>query len=161
PLCEIVSKPDMTSPEEAKAYLDEIRQLLLELGVSDCEMQEGSLRCDANVNVHVPQPDGSFVATPIVEVKNMNSFGAVQRARKAEADAQYDEIQPPKPKLRDGPKTAAGWNGAKGVTVVQRRKEEGSDYRPFPEPDLVPVLVDGPRLKRVREELGELPAARR
>src|SRR3954462_867452 len=66
PLLEIVSKPELSSPEEAKAYLEEIRLLLRETGVSDCEMQEGSLRCDANVNVHVPQPDGTFVATPIV-----------------------------------------------------------------------------------------------
>src|SRR5919206_4000578 len=73
PLLEIVSKPELSAPEEAKAYLEEIRLLLRELGVSDCEMQEGSLRCDANVNVHVPQ-DGGTAATPIVEVKNLNSF---------------------------------------------------------------------------------------
>src|SRR5438105_943605 len=82
PLCEIVSKPDLSSPEEAKAYLEEIRLLLRETGVSDCEMQEGSLRCDANVNVHVPLPDGSVAATPITEVKNLNSFRAVERAMK-------------------------------------------------------------------------------
>src|SRR5207249_723933 len=70
PLLEIVSKPEIETAEEAKAYLEELRLLLREIGVSDCEMQEGSLRCDANINLHVPQPDGSFIATPIIEVKN-------------------------------------------------------------------------------------------
>src|SRR5262245_17098116 len=84
PLLEIVSKPEMTSPEEAKAYLEEIRLLLRELEVSDCEMQEGSLRCDANINIHVPLPGGGYAATPIVEVKNLNSFRAVERAMKFE-----------------------------------------------------------------------------
>src|SRR5437899_3794416 len=93
PLLEIVSHPDLTSPEEAKAYLEEIRLLLRELEVSDCEMQEGSLRCDANVNLHIDQPDGSVVATPIVEVKNLNSIRAVERAMKYEAQRQYDEFR--------------------------------------------------------------------
>src|SRR5215470_17071865 len=93
PLLEIVSHPDINTPEEAKAYLEEIRLLMRELGVSDCEMQEGSLRCDANVNIHVPQPDGSFAATPIVEVKNLNSFRAVERAMKYEAQRQYEEFR--------------------------------------------------------------------
>ena len=92
PLLEIVSEPDLSTPEEAKAYLEEIRLLLRETGVSDCEMQEGSLRCDANVNLHVPQPDGSFAATPIVEVKNLNSFRAVERAMKYEAERQSREL---------------------------------------------------------------------
>src|SRR5437016_4525853 len=90
PLLEIVSRPDLTSPEEARAYLEELRLLLRELGVSDCEMQEGSLRCDANVNVHVPEPGGGVAATPIVEVKNLNSFRAVERAMKYEARRQYE-----------------------------------------------------------------------
>src|SRR5437764_10908445 len=101
PLLEIVSKPDMNSPEEAVAYLEEIRLMMRELGVSDCEMQEGSLRCDANVNVHVPQPDGGQVATPIVEVKNLNSFRAVDRAIKYEAQRQYDEFRRTGQKLGD------------------------------------------------------------
>src|SRR5262245_41535561 len=93
PLLEIVSKPDIGSPEEAKAYLEEIRLLMRELEVSDCEMQEGSLRCDANINLHVPQPDGAFVATPLIEVKNLNSFRGVERAMKYEADRQLQELQ--------------------------------------------------------------------
>ena len=163
PLLEIVSQPEMTSPEEAKAYLEEIRLLLREIGVSDCEMQEGSLRCDANVNIHIPQPDSSVAATPIVEIKNLNSFRAVERATRYEAQRQYEQFQ------RDGQKwgdpgvhkVTAGWNDARGVTIVQRRKEEASDYRYFPEPDLVPIVVDAAWLDRTRAEMGELPATQR
>ncbi|MGH7223557.1 MAG: Asp-tRNA(Asn)/Glu-tRNA(Gln) amidotransferase subunit GatB, partial [Gemmataceae bacterium] len=153
PLLEIVSQPELSAPEEAKAYLEEVRLLLREIGVSDCEMQEGSLRCDANVNLHVPQEDGSLIKTPIVEVKNLNSFRAVERAMKFEAQRQYDES------LRDGnyrlekmAKATAGWDEHRGVTVVQRRKEEASDYRYFPEPDLMPVVVDAAWLERARAE---------
>ncbi len=92
PLLEIVSEPDLSAPEEAKAYLEEIRLLLRETGVSDCEMQEGSLRCDANINIHVPQADGMILATPIVEVKNLNSFRAVEKAMKYEAERQSGEL---------------------------------------------------------------------
>jgi aspartyl-tRNA(Asn)/glutamyl-tRNA(Gln) amidotransferase subunit B len=161
PLCEIVSQPDLASPEEAKAYLEEIRLLLRETGVSDCEMQEGSLRCDANVNVHIPQPDGSVAATPITEVKNLNSFRAVERAMKYEAERQYAQFQKDGKRLGEVAKATAGWDEAKGVTVVQRRKEEAADYRYFPEPDLVPVVVDAEWRERVRSEMGELPAAQR
>jgi aspartyl-tRNA(Asn)/glutamyl-tRNA(Gln) amidotransferase subunit B len=191
PLLEIVSEPDLSTPEEAKAYLEELRLLLRELAISDCQMQEGSLRCDANVNVHIPQPDGSFVATPIIEVKNMNSFDGVLRALKYEAERQYEEyrekggkawdlmpgermtIGPNPPAVyhkvgerRDGQlvpvaKATAGWDAARRRTEVQRRKEEASDYRYFPEPDLVPVQVDEAWLRRVRGGLGELPAEQR
>jgi aspartyl-tRNA(Asn)/glutamyl-tRNA(Gln) amidotransferase subunit B len=161
PLLEIVSQPELSAPEEAKAYLEEIRLLLRELEVSDCEMQEGSLRCDANVNVHVPQPGGSFAATPIVEVKNLNSFRAVERAMKYEAQRQYEEFRQTGKRLGEIAKATAGWDENRGITVVQRRKEEASDYRYFPEPDLVPVEVDADWLARVRASLGELPAAQR
>jgi aspartyl-tRNA(Asn)/glutamyl-tRNA(Gln) amidotransferase subunit B len=161
PLLEIVSHPDLTSPEEARAYLEEIRLLLRELEVSDCEMQEGSLRCDANVNIHVPLAGDGYAATPIVEVKNLNSIRAVERAMKYEAQRQYEEIQRTGKKLGEVAKATAGWDDARGVTVVQRRKEEASDYRYFPEPDLVPVDVDAAWLERVRAGLGELPVALR
>jgi aspartyl-tRNA(Asn)/glutamyl-tRNA(Gln) amidotransferase subunit B len=161
PLLEIVSQPDLSAPEEAKAYLEEIRLLLREIGVSDCEMQEGSLRCDANVNVHVPQPDGSVAATPIVEVKNLNSFRSVERAMKYEAQRQYEQFLKDGQRLGQVSKATAGWDENRGVTVVQRRKEEASDYRYFPDPDLVPVTVDAATLRRVREEMGELPSEQR
>src|SRR5438876_604243 len=161
PLLEIVSKPEIASPEEARAYLEEIRLLLREIEVSDCEMQEGSLRCDANVNLHIDQPDGSVVATPIVEVKNLNSIRAVERAMKYEAQRQYDEFPRTGKKLGEVSKATAGWNEERGVTIVQRRKEEASDYRYFPEPDLVPVEVDGAWVERIGSQLGELPAIQR
>ncbi|HTU93595.1 MAG TPA: Asp-tRNA(Asn)/Glu-tRNA(Gln) amidotransferase subunit GatB [Gemmataceae bacterium] len=162
PLLEIVSQPDLSSPEEAKAYLEEIRLLLREIGVSDCEMQEGSLRCDANVNIHIPQADGSVIKTPIVEVKNLNSFRAVERAVKYEAERQYEEaLRDDNYRLGQVSKATAGWDEVRGATIVQRRKEEASDYRYFPEPDLVPVVVEEAWLERARAEMGELPAAQR
>ncbi len=162
PLLEIVSQPDLSSPEEAKAYLEEIRLLLREIGVSDCEMQEGSLRCDANVNIHIPQADGSVIKTPIVEVKNLNSFRAVERAMKFEAQRQYEEaLQDTNYRLGKVSKATAGWDEVRGATIMQRRKEEASDYRYFPEPDLVPIVVEDAWLERARAEMGELPAAQR
>jgi aspartyl-tRNA(Asn)/glutamyl-tRNA(Gln) amidotransferase subunit B len=161
PLLEIVSKPELSSPEEARTYLEEMRLLLREIEVSDCEMQEGSLRCDANINLHVPQPDGSFVATPIVEVKNLNSIAAVERAMKYEAERQYEEFRANGKKLGEVSKATAGWDDVRRVTRIQRRKEEASDYRYFPEPDLVPVTVDAAVLEAARAGLGELPAAQR
>ncbi|MDW8224103.1 MAG: Asp-tRNA(Asn)/Glu-tRNA(Gln) amidotransferase subunit GatB, partial [Gemmatales bacterium] len=160
PLLEIVTRPDMNSPEEARLFLEELRLLLRELKVSDCEMQEGSLRVDANINIHIPQGDG-YVATPIVEVKNLNSFRSVERAMAYEAQRQYEEFRRTGKKLGEVPKATAGWDEDHGVTVVQRRKEEASDYRYFPEPDLVPVLVDQAWLERIRAELPELPSVRR
>jgi aspartyl-tRNA(Asn)/glutamyl-tRNA(Gln) amidotransferase subunit B len=174
PLLEIVSQPELSSPEETRAYLEEMRLLLREIEVSDCEMQEGSLRCDANINLHIPLqgdplPSGErgrgegieFVATPIVEVKNLNSIAAVERAMKYEAERQFEEFQETGKKLGDVPKATAGWDDVRRVTRIQRRKEEASDYRYFPDPDLVPVTVDAKTLDAARANLGELPAAQR
>lgn len=158
PLLEIVSQPDMRSPLEAKAYLTEIKLLLTYLGVSDCNMQEGSLRVDANVNLHINLPDGHVAKTPIVEIKNMNSFRAVERALAFEADRQYDEWRETGKTIGSSPKQTSGWDDVANVTRPQRYKEESSDYRYFPEPDLAPVTVGDKEIDRIREELGELPA---
>jgi aspartyl-tRNA(Asn)/glutamyl-tRNA(Gln) amidotransferase subunit B len=160
PLLEIVSQPDLRSPAEAKAYLTELKLLLNYLGVSDCNMQEGSLRVDANINLHIDTPAGS-VATPIVEVKNMNSFRAVERAMTYEAQRQYAIWQETGKRLGEVPKSTRGWDEAKQMTYLQREKEESSDYRYFPEPDLVPVTTTDAQIERVRASLGELPAALR
>jgi aspartyl-tRNA(Asn)/glutamyl-tRNA(Gln) amidotransferase subunit B len=157
PLMEIVTEPDLRSPAEAKAWLSELKLLLTYLGVSDCNMQEGSLRVDANVNLHVETPDGP-VATPIVEVKNMNSFRAVERALEYEAPRQYEVWKDTRAKFHKGTKQTWGWDDTRGVTYPQRSKEESSDYRYFPEPDLVPVNVSEVQIAAVRAELGELPA---
>jgi len=160
PLLEIVSQPDMRSALEAKAYLSELKLLLTYLGVSDCNMQEGSLRVDANINLHVDTPQGK-VATPIVEVKNMNSFRAVERAMEYEAERHYQVWKETGQKLGDVPKQTRGWDDAANVTRGQRHKEESSDYRYFPDPDLVPVLVTPEKVQEVAAALGELPAALR
>jgi aspartyl-tRNA(Asn)/glutamyl-tRNA(Gln) amidotransferase subunit B len=160
PLLEIVSEPDMRSPAEAKAYLTELKLLLNYLGVSDCNMQEGSLRVDANINLHIDTPEGK-VATPIVEVKNMNSFRAVERALTYEAERQWQDWQETRHKMGDVPKTTRGWDEASQTTREQRSKEESSDYRYFPDPDLVPVTVTDAEVEQVHASLGELPAALR
>jgi aspartyl-tRNA(Asn)/glutamyl-tRNA(Gln) amidotransferase subunit B len=160
PLLEIVSQPDLRSPLEAKAYLTELKLLLLYLGVSDCNMEQGSLRVDANINLHIDTPSGK-VATPIVEVKNMNSFRAVERAMAFEAERQYDVWQETKRKLGDVPKQTRGWDDQASVTRGQRSKEESSDYRYFPDPDLAPVAASPEEAAEVRAALGELPAALR
>jgi aspartyl-tRNA(Asn)/glutamyl-tRNA(Gln) amidotransferase subunit B len=161
PLLEIVSEPDLTSPEEARAYLEELRLLLRTIGASDCEMQEGSLRCDANVNVHVLLPGGGTSATPIVEIKNLNSFRSVERAVRYEAERQYEQFRKDGKKIGEVAKATAGWDDERGVTVVQRRKEEAADYRYFPEPDLGEVVVDQAMQQKARVAMGELPAAAR
>jgi aspartyl-tRNA(Asn)/glutamyl-tRNA(Gln) amidotransferase subunit B len=157
PLLEIVSEPDMRSPAEAKAYLTELKLLLTYLGVSDCNMQEGSLRVDANINLHIDTPQGK-IATPIVEVKNVNSFRAVEKAMAYEAERQYEVWQETGQVMGKVPKQTRGWDDVAEVTRGQRHKEESSDYRYFPEPDLAPVTVTEERLSGVRASLGELPA---
>src|SRR5687768_2468929 len=157
PLLEIVSQPDMRSSAEAKAFLQELKLLLTYLGVSDCNMQEGSLRVDANVNLHIDKGE-ERIATPIVEIKNMNSFRAVERALDYEAARQWREWQDDGRRLGDAPKQTRGWDDAAGVTRGQRSKEESSDYRYFPDPDLAPVTTTSEQIEAIRQSLGELPA---
>jgi aspartyl-tRNA(Asn)/glutamyl-tRNA(Gln) amidotransferase subunit B len=160
PLLEIVSAPDMRSALEARAYLTELKLLLTYIGVSDCNMQEGSLRVDANINLHLPdtrQP-AKKVATPIVEVKNMNSFRAVERAMEFEAQRQYEVWLETRQQLGQVPKQTRGWDEQAQVTKGQRSKEESSDYRYFPDPDLAPVMTTATEVEEVRAGLGELPA---
>src|SRR5690606_3804827 len=128
---------------------------------SDCNMQEGSLRVDANVNLHVHTADGQKVATPIVEIKNMNSFRAVERAIAYEAERQYEVFQQTGQKIGDVPKQTRGWDDQAMVTRGQRHKEESSDYRYFPDPDLCPVVTTKQGVDAVKQSLGELPAQTR
>ena len=163
PLLEIVTEPDVRSAEEARVFLEELHLLLTYLSVSDCNMQEGSLRCDANVNLHVAQPDGTTAATPIVEIKNLNSFRNVEAAIEHEVRRQQEEFEATGIKMGDpgGEKQTRGFNPAKGTTFAQRGKEEASDYRYFPDPDLVPVTLTDAEVEEVRSGLCELPADRR
>ena len=141
PLLEIVTEPEIRSPADARGCLEELRLTLRYLEVSDCEMQEGSLRCDANVNLHIHK-DGQKIATPIVEIKNLNSFRSVEKALIHEAERQYNKWREDGKTINDAPKTTRGWNDVDEVTKPQREKETAADYRYFPEPDLVPVVVD-------------------
>ena len=163
PLLEIVSEPDIRSAAEAKSFLDELHLLLTFLGVSDCNMQEGSLRCDANINLWIEQENGEPAPTPIVEVKNLNSFRAVEAAVEFEADRQAKEFAKTGIRLGDpgGEKETRGWDAARNATFSQRGKEEASDYRYFPDPDLVPVTVSESLIAEIRAALTEPPASRR
>lgn len=158
PLLEIVSHPDMRSADQAKSYLAELRLLLTHLGVSDCEMQEGSLRVDANVNLHL-DVDGTSVATPIVEVKNLNSFRNVGRAIDYEVQRQIIAWEETRQTIADSPKTTRGWDDAAEQTFIQREKELSADYRYFPDPDLLPIRLPRDWVDQTAAALGELPAA--
>src|SRR4029077_6491850 len=137
PLLEIVTEPDIRSPADARSCLEELRLTLRYLEVSDCEMQEGSLRCDANVNLHITK-NGQTIATPIVEIKNLNSFRAVEKALVHEVGRQNQKGKEDRKTINDAPKTTRGWNDVEEVTKPQREKETVADYRYFPDPDLVP-----------------------
>ena len=161
PLLEIVTKPDIRSGAEAHAFLDELKLLLTYLEVSDCNMQEGSLRCDANVNLHIADPNGGTIATPIVEVKNLNSFRGVEQAIEYESRRQFEQWKETGKRLGEVSKETRGWDAEQGATFGQRGKEEASDYRYFPDPDLVPVTIEETRREQIRASLAEFPAAKR
>ncbi len=141
PLLEIVSEPDLRSLEEARAYLEKLRTIIQYTGVSDCKMEEGSLRCDANVSV---RPAGGDALGTKTEIKNMNSFRALHRALAYEIERQIAV-------LTEGGRVVQetrAWDEDRGVTVSMRSKEEAHDYRYFPDPDLVPWLSTKLGLKR-------------
>ena len=163
PLLEIVSEPDIRSPRAARRYLEEVKLLLTYLGVSDCNMQEGSLRCDANINLHINGECEEPTATPIVEIKNMNSFRNVELALEYEADRQFHEWQQSGESLDEAgvTKRTRGWDAIRQITFAQRIKEDSSDYRYFPDPDLVPVTVPAEQIESIAREMCELPADRR
>lgn len=150
PLVEIVSQPDLRSAEEARQVLQELHALLTYLEVSDCNMQEGSLRCDANVNLHVHRDDGSKVATPIVEVKNLNSFRFTEQAIIYEIQRQREEFERTGKTIDQAPKSTRGFDPDRGVTYPLREKEEAADYRYFPDPDLVPVMISPAEIEQIR-----------
>jgi aspartyl-tRNA(Asn)/glutamyl-tRNA(Gln) amidotransferase subunit B len=154
PLMEIVGEPDLRSPEEAREYLVALRQILRYIGASTGNMEEGAFRCDANISIRAD--DGEFVG-PKVEIKNMNSFRAVERALRFEEQRQRDAVGRGEPLVQE----TRGWVEAQGVTVSQRTKEQAHDYRYFPEPDLPPLRMQPADVERIRESLPELPAARR
>jgi len=154
PLAEIVTEPDLCSPEEARIFLVKLRSIVQHLEVCDGNMEEGSMRCDANVSLRDAK---TAVLGTKAEIKNMNSFKAVKKALQFEVDRQ-------KGLLAEGEKIVQEtrhWDESKNVTVSMRSKEEAHDYRYFPEPDLLPVKVDSAIIDEIRKNLPELPEARR
>jgi aspartyl-tRNA(Asn)/glutamyl-tRNA(Gln) amidotransferase subunit B len=154
PLVEVVSEPDIRSPEQARAYLTELRSTLESLGVSDVRMEEGSLRCDANVSL---RPHGAQEFGTKVEIKNLNSIRSLERALRFEQGRQAEALTAGERLVQE----TRHWDENRGVTSSMRSKEFAFDYRYFPEPDLSPLEPDPAWIERLRSELPELPAARR
>jgi len=154
PLIEIVTEPDLRAPKDAAAFFAYLRELLVAVGVNDGNMEEGSLRCDANVSV---RRAGTEPLGTKAEIKNLNSFRFVEEALAYEIDRQIDALDAGERIVQE----TRLWDPAAKRTVSMRSKEEAHDYRYFPEPDLPPLVVDAARLEQVRRELPELPAARR
>lgn len=152
PLMEIVSEPDIRSPREASVFLSDLRSILRYLGISDANMDQGNLRCDANISL---RPIGQTELGTKVEIKNMNSFKMIERALEYEIERQTDMLE----RGDQIHQETRGWDDAKGVTTGQRSKEEANDYRYFPEPDLPPFVLAGSDidLEEIRTLLPELP----
>ena len=152
PLIEIVSEPDIRSVAEAKAYLETIRSILQYINISDCKMQEGSIRCDVNVSVHkIGEPFGTRC-----EMKNVNSFSAAIRGIEFEANRQIEILE------NGGTieQQTRRWDDAKGESILMRTKENANDYRYFPEPDLLTIVVDEEKIAELKNSLPELPNAK-
>jgi aspartyl-tRNA(Asn)/glutamyl-tRNA(Gln) amidotransferase subunit B len=154
PLAEIVSEPEISTPDEAYQYLTKLKEIILYTGVSDCNMEEGSLRCDANVSI---RPHGQQTLGTKVEVKNVNSFRFVKQALEYEIERQTEVLE-------DGgtiQQETRLYNPGEGRTYTMRSKERAHDYRYFPEPDLLPLIVDPAQQDAIRATLPELPEAKR
>jgi len=154
PLIEIVSEPDIRTPDEAFEYLTRLKEILLYTAVSDCNMEEGSLRCDANVSV---RPRGQEKFGTKAEVKNVNSFRFIRMALEYEIERQIEVIESGARVMQE----TRLWNAAEGRTYSMRSKEQAHDYRYFPEPDLPPLIVTADALTQAQRMLPELPEARR
>ncbi|OGN86012.1 MAG: glutaminyl-tRNA synthase (glutamine-hydrolyzing) subunit B [Chloroflexi bacterium GWC2_73_18] len=154
PLMEIVTEPDLRTPEQARRYAEELRLLLRAIGASDAEMEQGQMRVEANVSI---RPVGEAAFGTRAEVKNMNSFRSVERAIAYEVERQERVLDAGEPLVQE----TRGWDDDRGVTYTMRIKEGSDDYRYFPEPDLPPLRADPAWLEEIRGRLPELPAARR
>jgi aspartyl-tRNA(Asn)/glutamyl-tRNA(Gln) amidotransferase subunit B len=154
PLIEIVSEPELSSGEDVKAYLEKLKAILQYTEISDCKMEEGSLRCDVNISL---KEKGAAQLGTRAEIKNMNSFKAVQRAIEHEIERQADILAGGGQIIQE----TRSWDENRGITVSMRSKEEAHDYRYFPEPDLVPLVIENEWVERVRKTLPEMPDARK
>jgi len=156
PLLEIVTKPDMNSPEEVRELAQQLQRIVRYLGVSEADMQKGHMRFEPNVNLVITR-DGKEYKTPIVEVKNLNSFRAIERSVAHEVQRQLDAFAETGVTMEMGNKSTRGWDDTKQETVLQREKEEAHDYRYMPDPDLVPVVMTEKWRSEIRARLCELP----
>ena len=159
PLLEIVTEPDMNSGAEVRALAVELQRMVRFLGVSEADMQKGHMRFEPNINLAITK-DYAEYRTPIVEVKNLNSFRALERSVSYEEQRQLDEFRETGKVIEMGNKTTRGWDDEREITVLQREKEEAHDYRYFPEPDLVPVELTEEWLDEIRSRMCELPLKR-
>ncbi len=160
PLLEIVTAPDFRDAERVVLFAKLLRATCRALEVTEGDMQRGHMRFEPNINCVLGLADGRMVRTPIVEVKNLNSFRSLRGAIEFEAREQPRRWQQDGREMGPGAKSTRGWDDVRGVTLAQREKEDAHDYRYFPDPDLPPVVVDGAWRERVRARLPELPAAR-
>ncbi len=160
PLIEIVTKPDISSPEEAALFMQTIQEILRYVKVTAGNLEEGNMRCDANINLNIWE-DGKLYHTPISEIKNLNSFKAIRDATSYEVQRQLKEFEEDRQEFNPGYKVTMGWDEAKGQTVVQRTKNSFVDYRFVVEPDIKPFSVSEELVERARGRVGELPEAKR
>ncbi len=158
PLLEIVTEPDLTTGAQVAAFGQELQKIVRYLGVSEGQMQMGHMRFEPNINVHITDQDGVVHKTAITEIKNLNSFMALERASEYEIRRQIKQWEETGSL---GKKSTYGWDADRQVTMHQRDKEEANDYRYFPDPDLVPLEVDDAWLSQIKASIGELPAERR
>ena len=154
PLLEIVSEPDIRSAEEARNYMEELRNIVRYLGVCDGNLEEGSMRCDANISI---MPKGSKEFGTRAEIKNVNSFSALQRAIEYEIDRQIDLVEAGEEVVQE----TRLWDDNQGITKSMRGKEDAHDYRYFPEPDLMPLEISREWVEEIRAKMPELPEAKR
>ncbi|WP_318662636.1 Asp-tRNA(Asn)/Glu-tRNA(Gln) amidotransferase subunit GatB [Treponema sp.] len=160
PLIEIVTKPDMTSPDEAALFMQTVQEILRYVKVTKGNLEEGNMRCDANINLNVWE-DGKLYHTPISEIKNLNSFRSIKEACAYEAKRQLDEFINDRQEFNPGFKVTMGWDEVNGKTIVQRTKNSFVDYRFTTEPDIKPFTVSDELIKTAFAKVGELPEQKR
>src|SRR3954468_11194426 len=158
PLLEIVTEPDLSTPEQVRAFAEELRTLVQLLRVSEGQMQMGHMRVEPNINVHITDSEGVVHKTAITEIKNLNSFSVLERATAYEIQRQIKQWEETG---ELGRKSTYGWDDQKQQTFFQRTKEEADDYRYFPDPDLMPVELPATTIQELKASIGELPRARK
>mgnify|MGYP000188672886 CR=1 FL=1 len=159
PLVEIVSEPDINSSEEAKEYLEKLHQIVRYIGISDADMEKGSMRLEPNVNLKI-EDNGKIYITPITEIKNINSFRFAKKAIEYEIKRQFETFVKTKVEMIKGNKETRGWDENKQITVPQRVKEEASDYRYFPEPDIPPIFWNEEEISNFRSLISKIELPR-